>query len=139
VAIQEEASTEFGPNVVIRQDPAGGTRRREGSTVTIVVSVGEQAVTVPEVVGQDFITATQELEAAGFVVSQEQSEDPDDVFTEGQIWRQSPAANTQAPAGSVVIISIVPAEPTTTSPPATAPPATAPATVPPATTPPTTP
>jgi beta-lactam-binding protein with PASTA domain len=93
---------------------------------------------VPDVVGQDFITASQELEAAGFVVSQEQSEDPSEQFTEGQVWRQSPAAGTEARAGSVVIISIVPAETTTTSPvtlpPVTAPPATLP-TVPPPTTP----
>jgi serine/threonine-protein kinase len=138
VAIQEEASSEIAPNVVIRQDPQGGVKRREGSTVTIVVSVGEQAVPVPDVVGQDFITASQELEAAGFVVSQEQSEDPSEQFTEGQVWRQSPAAGTEARAGSVVIISIVPAETTTTSPvtlpPVTAPPATLP-TVPPPTTP----
>jgi serine/threonine-protein kinase len=138
VAIQEEASSEIAPNVVIRQDPQGGVKRREGSTVTIVVSVGEQAVPVPDVVGQDFLTATQELEAAGFVVSQEQSEDPNDQFTEGQVWRQSPGAGQDAPNGSVVIISIVPAETTTTAgataPPATSPPATVP-TVPPATTP----
>ena len=136
VAIQEEASSDIAPNVVIRQDPQGGVKRREGSTVTIVVSVGEQAVPVPDVVGQDFVTASPELDAAGFQVSQEQSEDPSGLFTEGQVWRQSPAAGTEAQAGSVVIISIVPAESTTTSPPtlppATSPPATLP-TVPPTT------
>ena len=134
VAIQEEASSEIAPNVVIRQDPQGGVKRREGSTVTIVVSVGEQAVVVPDVIGQDFITANQELTAAGFQVSSEQVDDPSGQFTEGQVWRQSPAAGSEVPAGSVVIISIVPAETTTTSP-ATLPPATSPPpTLPPATT-----
>ena len=134
VAIQEEASSEIAPNVVIRQDPQGGGKRRQGSTVTIVVSVGEQAVAVPNVVGQDFVTASQQLEAAGFVVSREQSIDPSGQFTEGQVWRQSPAAGTDSAAGSVVIISIVPAETTTSVPGVVTPETSPPATVAPTTT-----
>jgi serine/threonine-protein kinase len=138
VDIQEEASTEVARDVVIRQDPEPGTKRIERSVVTIVVSVGAESVAVPNVVGQDFITATQTLEAAGFDVSQEQAEDPSDQFTEGQVWQQSPEAGVEAAVGSVVIIRIVPAETTTTSP-QTLPPATSPQTLPPVTSPPTVP
>jgi len=146
VVFQEEASEEVRRNIIIRQDPAAGTELAEGSTVTLVVSTGQESVAVPDVLGQDIFTATQELEAAGFVVNIEQVADPTEQFTEGQIWQQNPPAGTEAPRGSVVLVSVVPAETTTTSPPVvTSPPATAPpptsppATEPPATTPPTTP
>jgi eukaryotic-like serine/threonine-protein kinase len=143
VAVQEEASSEVDRNLVIRQEPRPGTTAAEGSTVTIVVSVGAENVAIPDVLGQDIFSASQELQDAGFVVSQEQAEDPTGQFTGGQVWQQSPAAGTQAAVGSIVIIRIVPVDPTTTdsftpetSPPATSPPATSPpATSPPATTP----
>jgi serine/threonine-protein kinase len=138
VVIQEESSEEVAVDVVIRQDPASGTERAEGSTVTLVVSVGRENVAVPDVLGQDIFSASAELEAAGFEVNVEQVEDPSGVFTEGQIWQQNPPAGTEAPVGSVVLVSLVPAETTTTSaetvPPATSPPATVPpvtATLPP--------
>jgi serine/threonine-protein kinase len=146
VAVQEEASTEVARNLVIRQEPRPGTTAAEGSTVTIVVSVGAENVAIPDVLGQDIFTATQALQDAGFVVSQEQADDPTGQFTQGQVWQQSPAAGTQVAVGSVVIIRVVPLEPTSTdgfssetSPPETSPPATSPpATSPPATAPPVT-
>jgi serine/threonine-protein kinase len=139
VAVQEEASEDVAVNVVIRQDPAEGAKLAEGSTVTIVVSTGARSVAVPDVLGQDIFTATQELQAAEFQVSQEQAEDPTGQFTEGQVWQQSPPAGTMAAVGSIVIIRVVPVEPTTTAPLATVPQATSPpATSPPATSPPAT-
>ena len=146
--MQEEASEEIALDLVIRQDPAPGTELTEGSVVTIVVSVGAEVVAVPDVLGQDIFTATQELAAAGFNVQQEQAEDPTGVFSEGQVWQQTPPAGTEAPRGSSVLIRVVPVETTTTSPvivtqappPPTSPPATSPPpTSPPPTTPPTTP
>jgi eukaryotic-like serine/threonine-protein kinase len=132
VVVTEEPSEDIEPGFVIDQNPAAGSEVREGSTITITVSVGVETVPVPNVVGQDYVTATRVLTDAGFVVSQEQTESPnEDLFTEGQVFEQSPPANTQAPLGSRVIIRIVSATPETTLPPVTLPPTT----TPPATTP----
>jgi serine/threonine-protein kinase len=137
VRVREEPSAEVEPGVVIRQNPAADSDASEGSQVTIVVSVGEESATVPGVVGQDYLAATQTLQDAGFQVEIEQREDPNEQFEPGQVWEQTPAANTEAPVGSIVLIRVVPEPAPTTLPPATAPPATAPPpTAPPATVPP---
>lgn len=137
VRVREETSADVAVDVVISQDPEADSDAEEGSTVTIVVSTGAEVATIPTVLGQDVFAATQALQAAGFVVQQEQAEDPSDQYDEGQVWQQSPAAGTQAPVGSIVIIRVVPLPPETTVP-ATLPPVTTPpATLPPVTTPPT--
>jgi len=138
VTVRQQASAEVAAGIVIDQNPAAGTEVREGSTVRITVSTGQETATVPDVIGQDFVTASQTLTAAGFVPAQEQAESPDEsLFTTGQVFEQSPAANTEAPVGSTVVIRFVAAPPATTAPPATLPPSTAPpATTPPPTVPP---
>ncbi len=117
VEVQTQVSTEVAVDVVISQTPEGGSDVDEGTRVTIVVSGGAEAIQVPSVLGQDFLTATQTLTNAGFEVTQEQAEDPSGQFTEGQVWQQSPGPGATAARGSVVIIRIVPAPPETTVPP----------------------
>ncbi len=114
VRVRQEASAEVAVDVVIRQNPAEGTEADERSFVVIIVSAGAETAQVPGVLGQDVFAATQALEAAGFVVQVEQREDETGQFTEGQIWEQSPPAETAAPVGSVVIIRVVPAPTATT-------------------------
>ena len=116
VEVQREASAEVEVDVVIRQSPEPDTDADEGAVVTIVVSAGNETVEVPSVLGQDVFTATQTLEAAGFVVQQEQAEDPSEQYAEGQVWQQSPASGTQAPMGAIVIIRVVPVPPSTITP-----------------------
>jgi serine/threonine-protein kinase len=136
VEVQREASAEVEVDVVIRQSPEPDTDADEGAVVTIVVSAGNETAPVPSVLGQDVFTATQTLEAAGFVVQQEQAEDPSEQYAEGQVWQQSPAAGTQAALGAIVIIRVVPVPPSTTTP-QTLPPIAGPApTLPPVTDPP---
>ncbi len=42
---------------MIRQSPAGGVRAVEGSTITLVVSIGQEVAVVPDVVGLNQETA----------------------------------------------------------------------------------
>jgi len=116
VEVQREASAEVAVDVVIRQSPEPDTDADEGTVVTIVVSAGNETAQVPSVLGQDVFAATSALEAAGFVVQQEQAEDPNGQFSEGQVWQQSPAAGTTAAVGSIVIIRVVPVPPSSTTP-----------------------
>ena len=49
---------------VIGQDPAPGSRVREGSTVTVVISRGANRVAMPDAVGKPLVDATGPLEEA---------------------------------------------------------------------------
>lgn len=59
---------------------------------------------VPNVVGSNEATATQTLENKGFVVKVEKEKN-DDV-DEGEVFKQSPDGNVEAPKGSIVTIYV---------------------------------
>ena len=54
---------------VTAQDPRSGTSLVEGASVRINYSTGPKQVAVPPVVGLDYSTALQQLQAAGFAVA----------------------------------------------------------------------
>ena len=88
---------------VVSTTPGPNEQLTIGSTVTLNVSSGPQKVAVPDVVGQQRDAATTLLEAAGFTVATtpEQSNRPQNT-----VVAQSPAANSQAPKGSAVVLTI---------------------------------
>lgn len=116
VEVQREASADIEVDVVIRQSPEPETDAAEGAVVTIVISAGNETAQVPGVLGQDVFSATAALQAAGFVVQQEQAEDTSEQYSEGQVWQQSPPAGTTAAIGSIIIIRVVPVPPSTSTP-----------------------
>jgi eukaryotic-like serine/threonine-protein kinase len=88
---------------VLRQDPRGGTEADEGSTVTLTVSAGQETVTVPNVVGMPQEQADSTLSELGFVVVPEQVENDAPA---GQVFEQTPPANSPAPRESSVTIRV---------------------------------
>ena len=83
---------------VTAQDPNGGARVDEGSTVTLTVSDGPGEALVPDVTGLGPRRAARELRDAGFVFTID--EDASDDVPKGRIIRQSPPGGTRAPVGS---------------------------------------
>ncbi len=65
---REEFALQTPPGVVMRQDPAPGTRVMPGTTVTLVVSRGLPKVQVPNVVGERLADAMRRLEEAGLKI-----------------------------------------------------------------------
>lgn len=62
---EEESFSLTAPRgTIIRQDPDGGERVREGTTVTIVVSRGANRVVMPDAVGQPFDAVSEPFEVA---------------------------------------------------------------------------
>ena len=51
VEIENKVDTSVKPGVVLRMDPVAGIRRKEGATITLVVSGTEKTIEVPKVVG----------------------------------------------------------------------------------------
>ncbi|MDQ4095474.1 MAG: Stk1 family PASTA domain-containing Ser/Thr kinase, partial [Actinomycetota bacterium] len=69
-SVQETASDDVDEGVVLDQDPDQGTAVADGSTVTIYVSTGPEAVVVPDVTGQPTPEARAQLEELGLVVEE---------------------------------------------------------------------
>jgi serine/threonine-protein kinase len=100
VAIQRRFSHEPDGNA-IGTDPAAGAELDRGSTVTLLISKGQNLVTVPSVVGELQDVAVAALNQAGLRahVIHQNSDEP-----ENQVLSQSlPAGSTQKPNASVTI------------------------------------
>jgi beta-lactam-binding protein with PASTA domain/tRNA A-37 threonylcarbamoyl transferase component Bud32 len=99
------ASNDTPKGLVSSQTPAPGVEAQKGSSVTIVISSGPESVAVPNVVGQDQVTAEQTLEDAGFVVTtvEEPTTDP---TQDGLVVDQDPSGGVRASPGSTVRIIV---------------------------------
>jgi len=90
---------------VIAQDPGPGSELQKGEEVTIIVSTGVGAVTVPDVVGQSEDAARSRLAAAGLdadVIVQETDEEDDDE----RVLQQAPGAGSRLRSGDTVTIVV---------------------------------
>jgi eukaryotic-like serine/threonine-protein kinase len=107
---EEESSSPKGQ--VIRQSPSAGTEVEPGSTVSIVVSGGEEkeVAKVPNVIGKERREAVEALRAAGLVpsVEEEETEVPGQV---GRVVDQFPPPGTELEPGASVTIVVGKAAP----------------------------
>jgi serine/threonine-protein kinase len=106
VEVAEESSSSVDEGLVIRTDPRGGSSVEPGSTVTIVVSTGEDLVEVPSAIGLDEGQARDllEQEAYGFEVTprtEETCDEPADL-----VYGQEPQPGQEVPRGTTVTILI---------------------------------
>jgi hypothetical protein len=115
---RSEDSVTLPPGYVVRQDPASGPPRKlaSGFVVRIWISTSARATArVPDVVGLDAIAATEMLEDVGFSVATAEECPPSGLCdgpdaAPGQVWRQDPPADDEAPAHSRVRIWAYPSE-----------------------------
>jgi beta-lactam-binding protein with PASTA domain/tRNA A-37 threonylcarbamoyl transferase component Bud32 len=113
--VSDPTSTQ-AKGTVTRQSPPANSSVNPGSTVTIYVSGG--GVTVPSVVGDSASDAQNKLSGDGFKVDTKMAAGPAGS-TPGDVFSQSPTANTSVPQNSTV--TIVVAEQPAASPTPTAP------------------
>jgi beta-lactam-binding protein with PASTA domain/tRNA A-37 threonylcarbamoyl transferase component Bud32 len=85
---------------VIGQDPAGGSKAEEGSTVQITVSDGPATARVPPVEGLTYASAKARLEKAGFKVSRRDA--ANDTVERGRVISSTPGEGTEADRGETV-------------------------------------
>ncbi|MDO8963412.1 MAG: PASTA domain-containing protein [Coriobacteriia bacterium] len=104
VKVLSQSSSTVASGTVISQNPTAGVAAKPGSTVTIVVSSGPAIVVVPDVVTKTQADAVNALTAAGFKA---QVTEQTGGGTVGTVVDQSPNAGGKAPAGSVVVITVV--------------------------------
>jgi eukaryotic-like serine/threonine-protein kinase len=110
VVIETAANDDQPEGNVFAQNPAGGAIVDQGSTVTLSVSAGAEAVPVPDVIGSQVEQARQRLTAEGFTVRLEEINDENAPV--GEVVDQAPGPGQEAPRGSEVVLtaSIGPAD-----------------------------
>lgn len=92
--------------VVLSQSPSGGSLRkisadRPTCKLRLVVSLGEQTATLPNVVGEDVRVAESILRAVGFAVKCEISTG---AYPEGEVFDMKPNGGTVLPVGETVTL-----------------------------------
>lgn len=93
---------------VISQSPVGGSRRkitneRPQCEVRLTVSLGEEHVYLPNVVGEDVRVAEAALREAGFAV---ESIFSTGAYPEGEVLAMRPVGGRELPRGSRVTLSV---------------------------------
>lgn len=102
-------STEYSDDVpegdVISQDPPGGETLYRGDEVQLVVSLGPELIEVPGGLrGSGVEAATERLEALGFEVETERS---DNYFGLGYVFSTSPESGDMVPRGSTITLYLI--------------------------------
>ena len=104
-----EGASQYSDSVtegyVISQDIAGGSAVKNGSTVTIIVSKGQEMVTVPSVIGLTYSAAESQLSQHGLIAARG-SEEYSATVQAGSVVSQSVSAGSSTTKNTTVILSI---------------------------------
>ncbi|WP_330338879.1 Stk1 family PASTA domain-containing Ser/Thr kinase [Streptomyces sp. NBC_00557] len=94
------------PNVVIDQDPKGGTNRQKGSTITLTVAKAEEQVTIPnDVIGKSCDDAKAELTQLGLAptCTNQPTTNPDD---NGKVTQTNPQPGQQVKKNTPISLTV---------------------------------
>lgn len=101
----EENSDDVDKGTVIRTEPGSGTNVGRSQNIRVIVSLGPEQVTVPDLANQAQDAAQKALESAGFTVGAINSDYSPDV-PEGTVMSSDPAAGSQHSKGTVVNLTV---------------------------------
>ena len=101
---------------VLSQSPAGGSRRKlseagEKCRLTLTVSLGEERVMLPDLVGEDVRTVEAELRRRGFAV---ESRFSTGAYPEGCVLEMNPSGGRELPRGSRITLLVSAGSPAVT-------------------------
>ena len=94
-------SSDVEVNKVISQSPAAGSTVKKGTEVEYILSLGEENIAVPNVIGTSQSAATRELQNSGFKVSV--TESYSESIEAGLVINQSPHGGKLEKGGTVTI------------------------------------
>jgi len=105
VRLEEVLADNVTPGTVVKQDPEGGTKRKEGSRITLSICKGLELQEVPGVVGLTYEQAKAKLEAAGYEIGS-LSRAHVDGKPINTVIRQLPTEKSRLPQGSKIDLVI---------------------------------
>jgi len=103
-----QASEEYDYGFIISQDPTPGRRvkKRDKIEINLVVSLGDEKITMPDVVNKEHRQAVIELQKLGLEVSKPYLRVTSDEVTEGYIISTEPKAGAELKEGDTVFITV---------------------------------
>ena len=106
--IETEESTLVKKNLVIRTDPEAGRHVKQGTTVKIYKSLGENLVTIDNYVGQKVDDVKKKLEKDGIVVTvqKKEPEDQSRKYPDDEIIDQSLGKGNELKKGDSIILYV---------------------------------
>ncbi|MET8765547.1 Stk1 family PASTA domain-containing Ser/Thr kinase [Streptomyces sp. NPDC004658] len=93
------------PDVVITQDPAGGSSKEKGTTITLTVAKPEEKVTVPDVTGKSCDEAKAELQAKGLAPTCNDTP-VSDPAQDGKVQNTNPQAGQQVSKNTPIAVNV---------------------------------
>jgi serine/threonine-protein kinase len=109
--ISEEYSGEFERDQIIKQDPAYGETADKEDAVDIIISKGSQTVVIPNIIGLDYIYASNHLKSLGINVITGKTPLTENISQPGLIVSVNPQPGTSIIAGSTVELKVSTSEP----------------------------
>lgn len=97
-------SSQYGVNYIISQSPQAGSSVAKGSSIGYVISLGQEAIAVPNVQGYTMSGAKNSIESAGLVFDYE--EVYSDTVAQGVVIGTNPSAGTKVESGTTVTVQI---------------------------------
>ena len=106
---QEVSSTEVKEGNIVKTNPAAGSKRTKGTSITLYVSVGDTKITIENYKDKNYLEVKGALEALGLnviVEKQEVEENDNTEYKDGQIIEQSVAEGEKLSVGETITIYI---------------------------------
>ena len=93
--------------LVVKTNPPSGSKRTNGTIVTIYVSKRESKYEIEDYTGQNYLVVKGKLEAYGIIVSiNKEKVNDSDKYEENTIIYQNVKAGTKLKSGDVIILTI---------------------------------
>ena len=112
IIFTEDYSDEVPKDSIISQSIEKGESVLSGTEITVVVSLGEKPIEVPNVIGMQYSKAKKELESRGFTVSKEVMENNGD-HKANEVYLMDKVAGLEFEKGTEIVLSVWGEEPTT--------------------------
>ena len=104
---KEQASDTVDEGKVIKTSPSSGVTRKKGTEIVLVISTGENKITIEDYVGKNFYEVKGMLETYGIRVTSEKKEVEDKKdLTEYTIVEQSLEVGSKAGEGDKIVLYI---------------------------------
>ncbi len=102
--VTPKTDADIKAGLVISTNPASGSSIAKGGTVTVYVSTGAAAITLPNVVGEQSGTAQTQLQNRGFKVALQA--DQQSTMASGDVDHTNPTANQKYAPGTTVTLFV---------------------------------
>lgn len=104
---EEVSSQDIEEGKVVKTNPAIGSKRKNGTVITIYVSLGDKQVTIDDYKDKNYLEIKGKLEALGILVKIEKKDVEDNsAYEDGKIMDQSVAPDERLSEGDTITLYI---------------------------------